>query len=130
MKNLIVRVMTIIFTGGTFLQKVNYTIVEIKDEEVPLAPVRGSPYFYPMLFTMILLILLLLVMIYGILCYRYRKRIAELDTEIDMHSEWRLWKLRETVRELEEAKAESAMQEIQKEFERNSKNTEPFFGNA
>ena len=130
MKNLIVRVMTIIFTGGTFLQKVNYTIVEIKDEEVPLAPGRGSPYFYPMLFTMILLILLLSVMIYGILCYRYRKRIGELDAEIDMHSEWRLWKLRETVRELEEAKAESAMQEIQKEFERNSKNAEPFYGNA
>lgn len=48
-----------------------------------------------------------------ILCNKYRKRIRELDAECERHLEWRLWKLRSLVNEMELQNAESMVQEIE-----------------
>ena len=46
------------------------------------------------------------------MCYRYRKRILELDEDKAKASGWKLWELKEMIIELEEEKAEKAVKGI------------------
>lgn len=116
--------------GNILLQNISYSIIEVKEEEVPLAPGLGAPYYYPMLAVMILLFCTVSMAVYLIICNGYRKRIKELDGENATHLGWRLWKLRSMVNELELQKAESLIWEMQENFQKNIKNAEPFFGEA
>ena len=96
-------------TSSAFIQSISYRIVEITDEELPLAPGSGNPYFYTVLGAMVALLLLLLFMIYGIMCYRYRKRILELDEDKTKAPGWNIWELKERIIELEDEKAEKSI---------------------
>lgn len=116
--------------GNILLQNMSYSIIEVKEEEVPLAPGLGDPYYYPMLAVMILLFCTVSMAVYLIICNGYRKRIKELDGENGGHLGWRLWRLRSMVNELELQKAESMIREMQESFKKNVKNAEPFLGEA
>lgn len=112
MHGLIEQMNRFIHTSSALIQSISYRIIEITDEELPLAPGPGSSYFYPVLGAMFALLLLLLLMGYGIMCYRYRKRILELDEDKAKASGWKLWELKEMIIELEEEKAEKAVKGI------------------
>lgn len=116
--------------GNILLQNMGYSIIEVKEEEVPLAPNPGDPYYYLMLAGMVLLFCIVSLAVYFILCKGYRKRIRELDGENGGHLGWRLWRLRSMVNELELQKAESMIREMQESFQKNVKNAEPFLGEA
>lgn len=130
MQGLLESIPTFTVIENILLHNISYSIIEIAEEEVPLSPDPGDPYYYPMLAVMLLLFCAVSMGVYLILCSRYRKRIRELDAESDRHLGWRLWKLRNLVNELELQKAESLIQEMQESFQKNVKNGEPFLGNA
>lgn len=78
-----------------------YTLIEIEDEEMPLAsmPLNDGGTFVWLWF---LLVLLASGFAYYVTCcIRYRKRIAELKEEQQVYLGWNLRQLKETVQELE-----------------------------
>lgn len=92
------------------LMQVNYDLVVLEDERVPLAP-SGSDYFWPTVVVMVLLALAVLLAVYLIRCNGFRKRIRELDSEGINYLGWSLSRLKETVAELEAKKVEENFEE-------------------
>lgn len=109
MQGLIEQVIRNAVSISALVINAGYRIIQITEEEVPLAPGAGSSYLYPVLGAMVVVALILTVGAYGILCYRCRQRIAYLDSEKAKTAGWRLWKLKEMVVELEEEAAEESM---------------------
>lgn len=93
------------------LMQVNYDLVVLEDERVPLAPSSGNNYFWPTVVVMVLLALAVLLAVYLIRCNGFRKRIRELDAEGTSYLGWSLSRLKETVAELEAKKVEENFEE-------------------
>lgn len=89
-----------------------YRIVQIEDEMTPLAQTAQSGYYGDMIAGMLGIGVLLLLMVYIILCKKYRKRIVELQS--DIHPGWNWWKLRKQATELEDKKAEGIVEDIKR----------------
>lgn len=89
-----------------------YRIVQIEDEMTPLAQTTQSGYYGDMIAGMLGIGALLLLMVYIILCKKYRKRIVELQA--DTHLGWNWWKLRKQATELEDKKAEGIVEDIKR----------------
>lgn len=87
-----------------------YRIVQIEDEMTPLARTAQGDYYGNMIAGMLGIGVLLLLMVYIIICTKYRKRIVELQA--DMHPGWNWWKLRKQATELEDKKAEGIVEDI------------------
>lgn len=90
----------------------NYRIVQIKDEITPLAQAVQSGYYNEMIAGMLGIGAVLILMVYIILCGKYRKRIAELQE--NTHTGWNWWKLRKQAAELEDKKAERIVEDIRR----------------
>lgn len=89
-----------------------YRIVQIEDEMTPLAQTVQSGYYGDMIAGMLGIGALLLLMVYIILCKKYRKRVVELQA--DIHPGWNWWKLRKQAIELEDKKAEGIVEDIRR----------------
>lgn len=84
---------------------IQYRLTVIQDGEVPLAAgdMLSGNRFFPATMTVIAVLLLLAgVLAYGVRCRRCQKRILQLLGEQEFcESRWNLWKLKETIAELE-----------------------------
>lgn len=108
------------------LQEANYSLVEIREEEVPLYAGPVDTYYYATIAVMLALLVVAFLVTYLVICSKYRKYIRELGNGDGKQLGWRLWKLKETVNELEVQKAESMIREMQESLQKNVKNGEPF----
>lgn len=89
-----------------------YRIVQIEEEATPLAQAAQSGYYGDTVAAMLGMGVLLLLLVYIILCRKYRKRIAELQE--NAHPGWNWWKLRKQTSELEDKKAEGIVEDIKR----------------
>ena len=126
MSGVIEKFLKVGILGNILLQNANYTLIEIKEEEVPLYAGPGDTYYSLAIAVMMVLLITTFLVTYFVICSRYRKSIRELDAGSDKNLGWRLWRLRKTANELELQKAESLIQEMQKSFQKNVENAEPF----
>lgn len=98
-----------------------YTLIEIRDEQVPLGlPTHGGQqYFGIVIGVMFIMLVVGACAIYLMECYRCRSRITQLDPNKKVYCGWKLRRLRETIAELEleETKQlEKDVQEMLQEF--------------
>lgn len=91
---------------GMLVQKAQYRLTVIEDEEVPLAAGIKMEYFVPTIIAMVLTVLLIGVILYLLKCSKYRMQITGLDTEGTSYKGWKLSRLKETVKNLEAEKVD------------------------
>lgn len=98
-----------------------YTLIEIEEECIPLSglPKSDGSYFFVTVGAMIAVILIGTLALYLFGCYGYRKRIRQLRRGQDVYCGWKLWRLRETVKELEMQEVEQIVTEMQEIFKKN-----------
>lgn len=92
-----------------------YSIIEIVDEEVPLASIPNLNSYNTLIAVIAALVILGLVVSYMYKCRMYRMKISEFDTVDDKYFGWNLFKLRDTYEELEFEKVNrlgDAMQQL------------------
>lgn len=89
-----------------------YRIVQIEDEATPLAQAVQSGYYGSTVAGMLGIGVLLLLLVYIILCRKYRKRIVELQE--NARPGWNWWKLRKQALDLEDKKAEGIVEDIKR----------------
>ncbi len=99
--------------------EMGYRLVVIEEERVPLAASPGNEYFWWTAGMLALILLLVALGIYLSRCFRYRKRIRQLQRGEDsrVYCGWLLFRLKSSVEELE-------AERVRENFE----NAEPFFG--
>ena len=97
--------------ANSYLQT-GYHIVEIYEEEVPMASGPGSDYYTLLIGVMVLVFVILSAVAYMFLCNNYRKRIMQLDSSGKAYSGKKLWKLKTAVEALEGKLAEESAKGI------------------
>lgn len=83
------------------MEKIQYRIITINEERIPLADGTPMEYFGGTIAVMLFILVLFAGIMYILSCNKYRKRIGQLDMEGRAYKGWNLGRLKETVVEIE-----------------------------
>lgn len=96
----------------------SYRLTWIEEEEVPLLRAPKDDFYGMTILVMAVILILLAVAGYILMCEKYRRRIIDLVADKKVYCGWAIWKLRDTVVDLEMQKAEWIVKDIKNNFEK------------
>jgi len=104
---------------------IEYTIVRIDDQPIPLAASPGTEFLPVVIAVMLLVVLLCGLIGYLSACQKLRSRIRKLGEDETPYCGWKYCRLKETVAQLEMQRTEPMVDEIVETLKKNKIN-EPF----